>query len=125
MFEIKEDMSIHITRGDVAYLSIAATDDEGAPFLFREGDKIRFSVMERKACDRVVLKKDVVVPSDLETLEIFLSEQETRIGKPISKPVEYWYEVEYINKNLGPQTIVGYDEDGPKIFRLYPESVED
>lgn len=34
--------------------------------------------------------------------------------------MDYWYEVE-LNPETEAQTIIGYDEDGPKIFRLYPE----
>lgn len=45
---------------------------------------------------------------------------ETKIGEYISKPKEYWYEIE-LNPETYPQTIIGYDEDGPKVLILYPE----
>jgi hypothetical protein len=35
----------------------------------------------------------------------------------LNKPIEYWYEIQ-LNYY---QTIVGYDESGPKLFMLYPE----
>jgi hypothetical protein len=52
-----------------------------------------------------------------------LSKEDTKIGKKVNKPVDYWYEVE-LNPDTYPQTIVGYDEDGAKIFKLYPEGVK-
>ena len=42
------------------------------------------------------------------------------IGEVINKPTNYWYEIE-LNPNTQPQTIIGYDEDGEKLFVLYPE----
>ena len=41
----------------------------------------------------------------------------------ISKPKDYWYEV-VLNDDSYPQTIIGYDADGPKLFRLYPEGAD-
>jgi len=49
-----------------------------------------------------------------------LSSDETRIGDYINKPVTYWYEIE-LNPNNNSTTIIGYDDDGPKQFKLYPE----
>ena len=53
-------------------------------------------------------------------VEIYLTEEDTKIGEVISKPKDYWYEVE-LNPDEEPQTIIGYDEDGAKIFKLFPE----
>jgi hypothetical protein len=43
-----------------------------------------------------------------------------KIGDVISKHKDYWYEV-VLNDDTLPQTIIGYDEDGAKLFRLFPE----
>jgi len=43
-----------------------------------------------------------------------------KIGDVINKPTDYWYEIE-INPETKPQTIIGYDENGEKILKLYPE----
>ena len=53
-------------------------------------------------------------------VEIFLHGAETKFGEVINKPVDYWYEVE-LNPETKPQTIIGYDEDGAKVFKLFPE----
>jgi hypothetical protein len=77
-------------------------------------------VFEKKGCDCVVLQKDFTVEADAEVVELYLTGEDTKFGELIHKPKPYWYEVE-LNPDTAPQTIVGYDEDGPKEFRLFPE----
>lgn len=103
----------------------ADSDGTGTPtvetrYQFQAGDVIRFKVMERKGCDNVVLSKDFVVEIATFEVNISLNREDTKIGEVISKPVDYWYEIE-LNPESVPQTIIGYDENGPKVFRLYPE----
>lgn len=119
MFKINADKSIFVTRGDAVTISIAASDGE-SPYTFVVGDIVRLKVFEKKACHCVVLQKDVQVAKASETVDIALSGGDTKFGELISKPTDYWYEVE-LNPDSQPQTIVGYDEDGAKVFRLYPE----
>ena len=119
MFAINEDLSINITRGDSAVFSVGALIGE-AEYTFKEGDVVRFKVFGKKNCDDVVLKKDVVVGEATNLVQIALDSDETKIGDVISKPTDYWYEVE-LNPDTYAQTIIGYDEDGAKIFKLYPE----
>lgn len=120
MFVINNDKSIFITRGDIAILEISANLSENETYKFKVGDIIRFKVFEKKKCDVIALTKDVkvVVPGD--TVTVQLTSSDTRIGEIINKPVDYWYEVE-LNPDTTPQTIIGYDADGPKVFRLFPE----
>lgn len=120
MFIINDDMSIYITRGDVAFFSVAAKTDTGEAYKFKAGDVVRFKVFEKKACENVVLQKDFGVEAEADEVEILLEEKDTKIGEIISKPTDYWYEVE-LNPFTNPQTILGYDDDGPKVFRLLPE----
>jgi hypothetical protein len=120
MFKINDDMTIECTRGDAALFSVGA-NIEGVAYTFKVGDVVRFSVFGRKDCSDVVLKKDVTVSEEAELVGIELSGEDTRIGEVISKPTDYWYEVE-LNPDTYPQTIIGYDQDGAKVFKLYPES---
>ena len=53
-------------------------------------------------------------------MEIALEGYETKFGEVINKPKQYWYEVE-LNPETSPQTIIGYDEEGAKLFTIYPE----
>ena len=119
MFEIYDDMSIYVTRGDVVFFSVSA-EQMGTPYIFKKNDVVRIKVFAKKNAKNVVLQKDFVVEKDVEQVNIFLTGQDTKIGDVISKPVDYWYEVE-LNPFTNPQTIIGYDDDGAKIFKLFPE----
>lgn len=120
MFKINEDMTIECTRGDAALFSVGA-NIENTAYTFKVGDVVRFSVFGKKDCSEVVLRKDVKVAEATELVEIELSGEDTKFGGVISKPTDYWYEVE-LNPETYPQTIIGYDQDGAKVFKLYPES---
>ena len=122
MFVINEDKSMSITRGDVAVFDVEAMVN-GEVQTFRAGEVVRFKVFEKKNCENVVLTKDVKVTEDTQSVEITLTGEETKIGEVISKPVDYWYEVE-LNPDTHPQTIIGYDEDGAKVFKVFPEGAE-
>ena len=122
MFTIDEN-TISATRGDVVFFCVTAEDD-GVPHVFKKADTLRIKIFERKGCDKVVLQKDFPVTEDAEQVEVFLSEEDTKIGENINKPKDYWYEIELYTPG-GPRTIVGYNEDGPAVFRLYPEGGDD
>lgn len=123
MFVINEDKSIYITRGDVAFFTLSTETESGEAYKFQAGDVVRFKVFEKKACENVVLSKDFGIETETEEVEIYLEENDTKIGEVISKPTDYWYEVE-LNPYTDPQTIIGYDDDGPKVFKLFPEGNE-
>ena len=119
MFVIKDDLSINITRGDAAEFSVGANIG-ATSYEFKTGDVVRFKVFGKKDCEEVVLQKDVEITTPTSAAKVSLTGQDTTIGQVISKPVEYWYEVE-LNPETHPQTIIGYDDNGAKVFKLYPE----
>ena len=119
MFVVNEDMSIFCTRGDAGGFYVQATFN-GEAYTFRRGDVVRFRVFGKKDCENVVLQKSVTVVEETEQVEVFLDGEDTKFGEIISKPTDYWYEVE-LNPDTKPQTIIGYDEDGAKVFKLFPE----
>jgi hypothetical protein len=119
MFVINEDLTINITRGDAAVFSVKA-DFNGEPYEFRPDDVVRLKVFAKKDCADVVLKKDIKVTESTYEVVVALDGAETKIDKVINKPTDYWYEVE-LNPETKPQTIIGYDDNGAKIFKLYPE----
>lgn len=119
MYQVNDDLSIYVTRGDTVFLTVSA-EENGAPYVFQPDEVLRIKVFEKKACENVVLQKDFPVVEATETVDLFLTEEDTRIGEIISKPKDYWYEVE-LNPETNPQTIIGYDEDGAKVFKLFPE----
>lgn len=116
----KNDKSIYLTRGDIAVIQVSASKSDDEDYMFQPGDTIRFKVFEKNRCDSVLIQKDVVVESETLNVDIPLTSNDTKFGDLIHKPKDYWYEIE-LNPDTTPQTIVGYDVDGPKIFRLFPE----
>ena len=119
MFVINEDNSIYVTRGDVVFFSVTAEED-GKNHKFSPGDVVRIKVYGKKDAENVVLQKDFAIFTATESVDIYLSEEDTKFGEVISKPTDYWYEIE-LNPGDNPQTLIGYDEDGAKIFKLFPE----
>ena len=70
------------------------------------------------------MAKDTLVEEETTTVNISLNSEDTKIGNLVNKPTKYWYEIE-LNPDTNPQTIVGYDLEGEKIFMLYPEGDEE
>lgn len=120
MFKINEDKSIYLTRGDIANIVVSAKVQDGTDYTFQKGDVVRIKVFKRKDCEEVFMQKDVTVEAEATQVDIYLSKEDTKFGEVINKPTNYWYEIE-LNPNTQPQTIIGYDEDGEKLFVLYPE----
>ena len=120
MFQINEDKSIYLTRGDACIIKVEVTDEDGNIQTLKAGDVLRITVTDKKRCGSVVLQKDVKVHEEATSAQIPLTRDETKFGKIISAPKDYWYEIE-LNPDTAPQTIVGYDDDGAKVFKLFPE----
>lgn len=119
MFAIGENNTLLLNRGDTAIFSFSAEKD-GVQYTFKQGELLRLKVYGRKNADKVFLRKDFPVLADSAVIKLELTGDDTKFGPVISKPTDYWYEIE-LNPDTFPQTIIGYDEDGPKVFRLYPE----
>ena len=122
MFTINDDMSIYVTRGDTVFFQVMV-EENGKAYVFQPGEVVRIKVTEKKDCDVVVLSKDFPVTVATEAVDVLLTEAETKIGDVISKPTDFWYEVE-LNPYTNPQTVIGYDEEGPKILKLFPEGTD-
>ena len=122
MYTLNDDLSIYATRGDTVAFAVSAVND-GERYVFAAGDVVRMKIFGKKDCASVVLQKEFPVETQCEQVAILLTGEDTKIGGVISKPVDYWYEIE-LNPFTDPQTIVGYDENGPKVFRLFPEGAD-
>lgn len=121
MLTIDRDYNIELTRGDVLPLNITATNKDGTDYEFKTDDVIRFKIIEKDKCNCVIVQKDVIVKQPTTMVQLDLTKDDTKIGKLINKPVDYWYEVE-LNPDTNPQTIIGYTkESGGKLFTLLPE----
>lgn len=119
MFVVNDNLSIFLTRGDIATIEVSAKSND-SDYQFLSGDVVRLRIFEKGHHDSVVLQKDVTVETETSVVSIFLSRDDTKLGGLINKPLDFWYEIE-LNPDTMPQTIVGYDNSGPKVFRLFPE----
>lgn len=118
MFKIdSETKHINLTRGDIAEFTIKIKNKDGSFYQFQIGDKISLGIYESKNFQSLKLKKEVTASEISESLDLTLTSEETKLDEPINKPKNYWYEVQ-LNDS---QTIIGYDEQGAKLFTLYPE----
>lgn len=123
MFKIDDKKTIHINRGDIGCLKISAKNYDGTQYEFQKNDVIRFGIFSKGNMNKLILQKDIIVESNTTEVELNLTMEDTRIGEIINKPVSYWYEIQ-LNPDTNAQTIIGYDTNGAKIFKLYPEGVE-
>ena len=119
MFTINDDLSIYATRGDTVFFTVTA-EENGVTYYFEAGDVLRMKIFGKKDAESVVLEKCFPVTARTDKFTILLTEDDTKFCEVISKPRDYWYEIE-LNPFTNPQTIIGYDEDGAKVFRLFPE----
>ena len=109
--------TIKINRGDTLHLAL--TIKQGSEdYIFQVGDKVVFSIYKKgKLNEEAILLKEITVAEETTTLNINLTNEETKRGDMTNKPIEYWYEIGLNNE----YTVIGYDEDGAKKLMLYPE----
>lgn len=114
MFKIK-GQNLYLTRGDAMSLQLSLSNDEK----FSVGDTIKISIVEKNDYSSVVFSKSFRISQETQTAEIYLTPAETKIGDPIKTGyVVYWYEIE-LNNSI---TLIGFDNEGPKLFVLWPEA---
>lgn len=112
MFNI-ENNKLYFTRGDTITFNLSIDG-----YVFQPNDKIAFRIYNKGKLNCEPLSETIVIIEETSAVaKIILSSEATKIGNIVSKPVEYWYEVE-LNDS---QTVIGYDDEGPKTILLYPE----
>lgn len=114
MFKI-ENQNIYLNRGQAITIELKSEEENG----FVSGDTVKFSILAKGNYSKLIFQKVFTVEENSNTFSIPLSSQDTKIGDIIKNgTVTYWYEIELNNDS----TLVGYDENGPKLFVLYPEA---
>lgn len=118
MFKISGH-TISLTRGDSCTITLKVSrKEQETGYIFKPGDIIEMNVYKKKELDHEpLMTKSIEVTEDTNIVDISLSSSDTTIGEMSNKPIEYWYEIQ-LNRE---QTIIGYDDNGPKLFMLYPE----
>lgn len=115
MFDVENDV-IHVTRHTKGVIELSIPGYE-----FKNGDTIEMRIYEKKGLDKLPVKTiEKEVLEDGPILNIELTCEDTDIGDPDNKVVEYWYEIELNDE----ETIIGFDKNGAKILNLYPKGVE-
>lgn len=133
MVEIGEDETIKITRGDTttgAFNRLAFNYEiynfetgEKELYEFQLTDKITFVVIEKKGYTKQeVLRKeytlkDIGYTEPTTTVEIPLTEEDTKKFALTNKAKTYWYDL-ILNDTT---TMLGLDENGSKKIIVYPE----
>lgn len=117
MFKIdSETGAIHCSRGDAKSIKLKIPF-QGDYYEFHATDKITFNVYLKNGYDdEPVLHKDIECEEGSKSVTIPLTEEDTTFGTIANKPVTYWYDVT-LNDD---QTVLCYNEDGPKEFIQYP-----
>ena len=110
----KETKVIAVNRGDRG--AIRLINNKGN---FLPGDKIKFSIVDKKNYGNLVFQKTFTIGEESPEFCLTLTKLDTKIGDIISSAVTYWYEIEY----NGDNTLVGYDrKTKAKKFILLPEA---
>ena len=113
-----ETKMIEINRGDKGAINFTSTNADGTPYEFQIGDVITFGVYVKSHLESsAVILKNITVDEATEEVVIELTSEDTKLGDIKSKYVDYWYEIQLNHED----TIIGYDDDGAKKFRVYPE----
>lgn len=114
MFIIEGD-TFHVTWGDKGSFDLTLKD-----YTFNSGDEVRLNVYAEEAMDAdPVLTKAVIVEASADSVTIDLLGADTKLGSPTNERETYWYEIT-LN---GDQTPFCYNQNGPKLFYIYPGGV--
>lgn len=114
--------NIDITRGNILPLTIDALNEDESKYEFKVDDIIRFTIMEAKNVNNILLQKDFKVKEASTEQEITLTAEEMKIGELVNKPIKYWYEIEVNPDTDYTQTIIGYTkEEGAAVLTILPE----
>ena len=111
-----DNKEISLSKGDRGVIQFDITQD-GEPVILELSDKITMSIYSEENLDKEplqVLNAEINVDDNI--AEIPIIETSTDFVPEDNMPFNYWYQIEW-NDNV----MIGYDKEGPKIFRVYPQ----
>lgn len=119
-----EGTTIKAYRGSSGYIRVSKTDDEGNIEQFAANDVVTLSVKNNFGESDPILRKQVTVQSACDYVDITISSSETKsMSELISEPVEFEYDINVNGEEN--TTIIGHDDSGAKIWKLYPSGSVD
>lgn len=131
-----EGTTIHLTRGDSTHkdyntlafqypiFNLATKEEEN--YIFQLDDKITFVAIEKKGYTKEEIfrkeytLKDIGYIESTDTVELPLTEEETKLFPLSNKAQTYWYDL-ILNDTT---TMLGFDNEGGKKLIVYPEVEE-
>lgn len=114
MIKIDAEKTIRVSRGDGFSLNVSAN---GGEYEFQPNDVVRLRVYNKKGYEEEpLLDVSRTVESATTSVVLNVTGEQNQFSGDINKPVTYWYEIS-LNED---KTIIGYDEDGAKLFIVYP-----
>ena len=118
MLKIK-NKTIHLNRGDSASIQIACNNSS-----FDIGQKLCLYIMEAGNCENILVQVETDILEESNTATLSITSEDTKsLSEPFSYGAkEFWYELELQN-GAERTTLIGFDENGPKLFILYPEAI--
>lgn len=131
-----EGTTLHVTRGDETketynrlafeYPIYNLETKQEEKYMFQPDDKIAFVVVPKKGYTREeILRKeytlrDIGYTQPTETVELPLTEEETKKFPLSNKAQTFWYDL-ILNDTT---TMLGFDDEGAKRIIVYPEAEE-
>lgn len=114
MIKVDADKTIRVSRGDGFSLNVSAN---GGEYEFQLNDVVRLRVYNKKGYeDEPLLDVSKTVTDETTSVTLNVTKEQNVFSGDINKPMTYWYEIS-LNEDT---TIIGYDEDGAKLFIVYP-----
>lgn len=116
MYRISSNV-VKISKGDAATFDLTIGN-----YTFLPEDVVKLSVFEKgSSFDDALLTLTAQIDEEANRAVFTVVETDTQFAEDVNKPTTYWYEV----KLNGDQTVIGYDDNGPKEFIIYPAEVGD
>ena len=104
--------TFHVSRGDSGTINLKLKNTT-----FRPEDDVVFKIYEVQGLDEApIIEVHASVEEESDTVNIILNSEDTNFGDLGNEINDYWYEIT-VNED---RTIIGFDESGAKIFKLYP-----
>lgn len=121
MLKIDGNKTIHITRGDLGIFKINFTIPYSG-YVLGPDSFVRLSVYEAGDLSNCIFYVDSYAGQTTNEIIMRIDPLDTLDNiEPINSPRTYWYEIEIDpGSNFYEKTPVGYDENGPKLFIVYP-----
>lgn len=110
-----DNTEVSLNRGDQGKI-LVELEQNGEPITLLESDVVNMAIYSEENLDKDPLQKlNASINTEENVAEIIIEKNSTAFVPEDNMPFNYWYEVEW-----NGIVIIGYDKEGPKIFRVYP-----